>query len=719
MKTHPYYAPTPRGLANVLLSELAALGVGGGAEQGAGVGFTGPLETAYRAVLGSRVASRVLLVLADFSAPTPEALYNGASALAWEELFSPDDTFRVDAVTARSGITHSQYAALKVKDAVADRFRSACGRRPNVDTAAPGVGIHLHLNRDRATLSLDLAGQGLHRRGYRVQTVRAPLKENLAAAILRLAGWPDIAAAGGGLADPLCGSGTFLIEGALMAGDSAPGLTRGGYGSPAWKGHDPGLWERLLEEARTRAEAGRSRIPQVAGADADPVAVAAARGNIRAAGLTGLVHARPQALGAGGPLVDTAVPGLVVVNPPYGERLGDVLELEDLYRTLGRVLLEQYEGFSASVLTGNPDLGRHMGLRASKSHSLFNGPIPVKLLHFRVEAARRMRPAKAPAPAPGAEMFANRMRKNLKALEKWAKKQGVTCFRAYDADMPEYNLSVDMYQGDRTRAHVLEYPPPASVDPGKARARLAEALAALPGVLGIPREDVVFKERLGGHKKVARELSPTGEFFEAAEGPCRFLVNFTDFLDTGLPLDLRLVRQMARDLAPEKKCLSLFGGNGAFAVVMIAGGAASCRMVESSGRYLDWARRNLAANRADPGRHPLEKEDPVQWLETRGASPSQAGQYGLVVMEPPTRLPGLDNPAQANLTAAHARLALAAAGLLAPGGTLLLVTRSPRPLVAPAALAEFRTEDISARTLPRDFRKSLRVHRCLAVRREP
>ncbi|HKJ09442.1 MAG TPA: bifunctional 23S rRNA (guanine(2069)-N(7))-methyltransferase RlmK/23S rRNA (guanine(2445)-N(2))-methyltransferase RlmL, partial [Gammaproteobacteria bacterium] len=493
-ENHALFATAPKGLTSLLLDELRELGAAAAKETPAGVSFEGPLELAYRACLWSRFANRILLPLARFAAPTPESLYDGVRSIAWAQHMASDATLAVDANSAASAIGHSRYAALKVKDAVVDQFRSATGERPSVDVEQPDLRINLYLFRDQATVSIDLSGDSLHRRGYRRESVAAPLKENLAAAILMRAGWPAVAAQGGPLVDPMCGSGTLPIEAALMAGDVAPGLLRARFGFERWPGHRPALWQTLLEEAGERRARGRERIPSVCGYDEDAAAVRAALANIEAAGLRGVVHAERRELAR---LVPTRTDraGLVVVNPPYGQRLGDAHSLRPLYALLGSRLREHFVGWRAAVFTGNPELAKGMGLRARRQHALFNGAIPCKLLHFDVDpqwfvAARG--PASGPRPladaGAGGEMFANRLRKNLRQLRRWAERESICCYRVYDADMPEYALAVDLYRGDSQWVHVQEYAPPASIDPQRARTRLREALTVLPEVLEVPRE---------------------------------------------------------------------------------------------------------------------------------------------------------------------------------------------------------------------------------------
>jgi 23S rRNA (guanine2445-N2)-methyltransferase / 23S rRNA (guanine2069-N7)-methyltransferase len=731
------FASAPRGIEPLLADELRALGAEDVKETRAGVTFSGDLTLAYRVCLWSRVANRVLLPLAQFPAATPEALYAGVRSIDWAEHLDQNGTLAVDFNAYRSAITHTHYGALKVKDAIVDQFRERTGVRPSVATDEPDVRINVYVHADVASLSIDLSGESLHRRGYRADTVTAPLKENLAAAILVRAGWPAIARAGGALVDLMCGSGTLPIEAALMASDSAPGLERTYYGFLRWRGHDAAIWEALLAEARARRATGIKNLPPIRGYDSDPAAVRAALVNVERAGLSGRVHIERRYLAdCRSEHVEHA--GLVVVNPPYGERLGAESELPGLYRELGNVLKRCYEGWRAAVFTGNPELGKVMGLRAHKMHVLYNGAIECKLLHFEVVAKQFVierasthgdvpvprdtgsgkQPAERPllqGPAvltPGAEMFANRLRKNLKQLGKWAERENICCYRLYDADMPEYALAIDLYQGAAHWAHVQEYAAPKSIDPDKASERLQEALSAIPGVLGIPVEQIFLKvrQRQKGSAQYER-LAERGEFHEVQEDSLKLLVNFTDYLDTGLFLDHRLTRRMLREQAKDKRFLNLFGYTGA-ATVHAAVGARATTTVDMSRTYLDWARRNLALNGFEGQQHEIIQADVLVWLEEEAER-----RYELIFLDPPTFSTSKRMQDTLDIQRDHVALIRAAARLLSPGGTLIFSTNFRRFRLEREGLAEFAVEDISRATIPKDFARNPRIHQCFKLTR--
>lgn len=709
------FASAPRGIEPLLADELRALGAGNVKETRAGVTFDGDLMLAYRVCLWSRVANRVLLPLVQFPAPTPEALYDGVRAIDWTAHLDQYGTLAVEYNAYRSAITHTHYGALKVKDAIVDQFRERTGERPSVATNEPDVRINVYVHADVASLSIDLSGESLHRRGYRTDTVTAPLKENLAAAILLRAGWPAVAREGGAFVDLMCGSGTLPIEAALIASDSAPGLERTYYGFLRWRGHEAATWEALLAEARERRAAGIQNLPSIRGYDHDPTAVRVALANVEHAGFTGLVHIERRYLAdCRSEHVEHA--GLVVVNPPYGERLGEESELPGLYRELGNVLKRCYEGWRAAVFTGNPEFGKVMGLRAHKMHVLYNGAIECKLLHFEVQPKQYVtdrgpverRAEQGPvALSPGAEMFANRLRKNLKQLGKWAERENICCYRLYDADMPEYALAIDLYQGTARWAHVQEYAAPKSIEPDKASERLKEALSAIPGVLDIPAEQIFLKvrQRQKGSAQYER-LAERGEFHEVQEDGLKLLVNFTDYLDTGLFLDHRLTRRMLRELAKDKRFLNLFGYTGT-ATVHAAADARATTTVDMSRTYLDWARRNLVLNGFEGHKHELIQADVLVWLEEEVER-----RYDLIFLDPPTFSASKRMQDTLDIQRDHLALIRAAGRLLSPGGTLIFSTNFRRFRLDRDGLVEFEIDDLTRATIPRDFQRNPRIHQC-------
>lgn len=376
----------PKGLEGLLIEEAAGLGLEDAREHTSAVRGMADMETAYRLCLWSRLANRVLLVLKRFPMKDAEDLYHGVHDVDWQDHMLADGTLAVEFSGHGSGIDNTHFGALKVKDAIVDRLRTPTGERPSIDKLNPDLRIHLRLDRGEAILSLDLSGHSLHQRGYRLQQGAAPLKENLAAAILIRAGWPRIAANGGALADPMCGVGTFLVEAAMIAADIAPNLKREQWGFTAWLGHVPALWRKLHEEAQARAQAGLAKPPLwIRGYEADPRLIQPGRNNVERAGLSEWIKIYQGEVATFEPRPDQNQKGLVISNPPYGERLGDEASLLYLYQNLGERLRQACLGWEAAVFTGAPDLGKRMGIRSHKQYSFWNGALPCKLLLIKVQ----------------------------------------------------------------------------------------------------------------------------------------------------------------------------------------------------------------------------------------------------------------------------------------------------------------------------------------------
>ncbi|WP_010223329.1 bifunctional 23S rRNA (guanine(2069)-N(7))-methyltransferase RlmK/23S rRNA (guanine(2445)-N(2))-methyltransferase RlmL [Pseudomonas donghuensis] len=722
------YLTCPKGLEGLLAEEARGLGLEEVREHTSAIRGTADMETAYRLCLWSRLGNRVLLVLKRFNMKNADDLYDGVNEVEWQDHLQASGSLAVEFSGHGSGIDNTHFGALKVKDAIVDKLRTSSGERPSVDKLNPDLRVHLRLERGEAILSLDLSGHSLHQRGYRLQQGAAPLKENLAAAVLIRAGWPRIAAEGGALADPMCGVGTFLVEAAMIAADIAPNLRRERWGFSAWLGHVPALWRKLHDEALARAEAGLARPPLwIRGFEADPRLIQPGRNNVERAGLSDWVKIYQGEVGTFEPRPDQNQKGLVICNPPYGERLGDEASLLYLYQNLGERLRQACLNWEAAVFTGAPDLGKRMGIRSHKQYAFWNGALPCKLLLIKVQpdqfvtgerrqperngevAEQRSPAAVASEPArlsEGGQMFANRLQKNLKQLGKWAKRENVSCYRLYDADMPEYALAIDLYQG---WVHVQEYAAPRSIDPEKAQARLFDALAAIPQALGIDQSRVVVKrrERQTGTRQYERQ-STQGQFLEVREGGVKLLVNLTDYLDTGLFLDHRPMRLRIQREAAGKRFLNLFCYTATASVHAAKGGARSTTSVDLSKTYLDWARRNLSLNGfSDKNR--LEQGDVMAWLQ------ACRDEYELIFIDPPTFSNSKRMEGVFDVQRDHVELLDLAVARLAPGGVLYF-SNNFRKFQLDENLAErYAVEEISAQTLDPDFARNSKIHRAWKI----
>ncbi len=385
MKQLNFFATCPKGLEQLLEEELKKLGAVDCKQTVAGVSFGGAIELAYKVCLWTRFANRVLLPLATFSARDADDLYSETQKIDWLSHLTLSTTFLVNFTGTSDTIKHTQFAAQKIKDAVVDQFRAKLGRRPSIDKINPMLRINGVLRKGKVTLSIDLSGESLHRRGYRLEGGIAPLKENVAAAVLYRAGWPEIAKQGGALVDPMCGSGTLLIEGMLIAADIAPGLLRKQFGFQGWKKFQNEKWQTLLQEAKLCAKRGKQNILSTFhGYDIDPELVIFAQTNIKQAGLASFIQVEVADVKH---LTNKTkkLHGLCICNPPYGERLEDEQTILPLYRMFARKLKENFLNWEASMLTGNPELARSMGLRAYKKYAMFNGTIPCQLLLFHLK----------------------------------------------------------------------------------------------------------------------------------------------------------------------------------------------------------------------------------------------------------------------------------------------------------------------------------------------
>ncbi len=700
-----FFASCGKGLEYLLADELVALGCARATAAIAGANVEGTLHDAQRAVLWSRLASRVLWPVAEFECADEHALYAGAAAVDWTRHLLPTHSIAIDAHVSGSAITHARYAAQRVKDAIVDTLRASTGQRPDVDVESPDVRINLVVRKGRAILSIDLGGGPLHRRGWRRAQGEAPLKENVAAAVLLRGGWPQAHAEGGDLLDPMCGSGTLLIEGALMAADVAPGLRRHGDALPTrWLGFDADAWQGLRVEAIAREARGLAALrPCLHGSDVDPHAIRAARENARVAGVDTAIDFAVRDVGA---LPAMRSPrGVAVCNPPYDARLAAD---PALYRALGDALKGAAPDWRASLLCGDFELAKATGLRANKRYQVFNGPIECSLIVCD-PIAPPVRDAASKRDLPeGAQMVANRLRKNLDRIKRWRQQEQVSCFRAYDADIPEYACAIDVYTtvDGETWLHVQEYAAPAEIPEATTRKRLNEVLAAAREVFAVPRERVALKTRStgkGGSKY--GHLDHRGEFLTVEEGAARLQVNLFDYLDTGLFLDHRPLRARMALEARGRHFLNLFCYTGAATVQAAVQGAAQTTSVDLSSTYLEWLADNLRGNGIGGTRHRIAQADALKWLE------ADSGFYDVVFCDPPT----FSNSKRADdfdVQRDHVRLLRAAVARLAPGGVLYFSNNYRRFRLDEAEVSAFAgVEDISASTIPPDFARNPRIHR--------
>ncbi|HBR5237755.1 TPA: bifunctional 23S rRNA (guanine(2069)-N(7))-methyltransferase RlmK/23S rRNA (guanine(2445)-N(2))-methyltransferase RlmL [Klebsiella pneumoniae] len=694
------FASTARGLEELLKTELEGLGATDCQVVQGGVHFQGDTRLLYQSLMWSRLASRIMLPLGECRVYSDLDLYLGVQAIPWTEMFNPGATFAVHFSGLNDEIRNSQYGALKVKDAIVDSFTRKNLPRPNVDRESPDLRINVWLNKETAHISLDLSGEGLHLRGYRDGTGMAPIKENLAAAIVMRSGWVP----GTPLLDPMCGSGTLLIEAAMLATDRAPGLHRGHWGFGGWAQHDDGIWKEVKAEAQTRARQGLAAYEsRFYGSDVDARVIERARRNARRAGIGELIDFDVKDVAQLNNPLPKGPYGTVISNPPYGERLESEPALIALHSLLGRIMKSQFGGWNLSVFSASPELLSCLQLRADKQFKAKNGPLDCVQKNYHLAESEGGKPAML------AEDFANRLRKNLKKFEKWARQEGIECYRLYDADLPEYNVAIDRYAD---WVVVQEYAPPKTVDALKARQRLFDIIAATIAVLDMAPNKLVLKtrERQKG-KNQYQKMAEKGDFIEVQEYNARLWVNLTDYLDTGLFLDHRIARRMLGQMSKGKDFLNLFSYTGSASVHAGLGGARSTTTVDMSRTYLEWAERNLRLNGLTGRAHRLMQADVLGWLR------ESTEQFDLIFIDPPTFSNSKRMEDAFDVQRDHIRLMTDLKRLLRKGGTIMFSNNKRGFRMDHDGLAALglKAQEISQKTLSQDFARNRQIHNCWLI----
>ncbi|MGP3592994.1 bifunctional 23S rRNA (guanine(2069)-N(7))-methyltransferase RlmK/23S rRNA (guanine(2445)-N(2))-methyltransferase RlmL [Vagococcus sp. WN89Y] len=695
------FASTARGLEELLKTELEKLGAQACRVVQGGVHFEGDTRLLYQSLMWSRLASRIMMPLGECKVYSDLDLYLGVQAISWTEIFNPGATFAVHFSGLNDEIRNSQYGALKVKDAIVDAFTRKNLPRPNVEREQPDLRINVRLQQETAYISLDLSGEGLHLRGYRDRTGIAPVKENLAAAIVMRSGWQP----GTPLLDPMCGSGTLLIEAAMAATDRAPGLHRGHWGFGGWAQHDEALWKEIKEEAQTRARQGLANYSaRFYGSDNDARVIERARSNARRAGVGELITFSVQDVAQLSNPLPNGPTGTVISNPPYGERLESEPALIALHSLLGRILKSQFGGWNLSLFSASVDLLNCLQLRADRQFKAKNGPLDCVQKNYQL--AENNGEATAPAMA---EDYANRLRKNVKKLEKWARQEGIECYRLYDADLPDYNVAVDRYAD---WVVVQEYAPPKTIDAQKARQRLFDIIAATITVLGIAPNKLVLKtrERQKGSSQY-QKMNEKGDFMEVSEYNARLWVNLTDYLDTGLFLDHRIARRMLGEMSNGKDFLNLFAYTGSASVHAGLGGARSTTTVDMSRTYLEWAERNLRLNGLSGRAHRLIQADCLAWLRETDE------QFDVIFIDPPTFSNSKRMEDSFDVQRDHMRLMQDLKRLLRKGGTIMFSNNKRGFRMDHDGLAELGlvAKEITQKTQSQDFARNRQIHNCWLI----
>ena len=692
-----------------------------------GVDFEGSLETGYRFCFETRISSRLLMGLfVDDDIISDKELEEATAMLPWEEYIDPTKTLKVTCTTQNCRyITNSHYGALKVKDGIVERIREKFnGERPYIEIHEPDLTVHVHIEDTTVKWYVDFSGENLSMRGYRGEQTEALLKEHLAAALIGRSEWRKSVNDGNPLPfyDPFCGSGTIAVEAALMATDTAPGLLRKKpYPFESLPNFDKEAFDRVVEEAEERRrKAIDERDISIFASDISRTAVEISKAAALKAGVYDFISFSVQDFTK---LEKPPVSkGCIVTDPPYGERM-TVRDIDILYENTGKVLQNVFKGWDATILTGNSELLSNIDMKPDRTNTLFNGGIMCQAAHYHIftdeereammqKALEKKKQRQAEPLTPGAEMAYNRLMKNLKEITPLMKEQGVECYRIYDADMPEYSASIDIYMGKWVV--VSEYAAPDTIDPEDAKRRLGELVRATEKATGIDEDFIYVKERSRqkGKGQYTR-LAANNKMMVARENGVRFLVNFTDYLDTGIFLDHRPVRMMIQEMAKDKRFLNLFCYTGTATLNAIKGGALSTVSVDASSTYLAWMEENLKLNGySTVFGNLLYKSDVIDWLW------DTYDKFDLIFCDPPTFSNSKDRRGSFDVQRDHVKLIDAAAMHLSPGGTLIFSNNYRKFKLDPEVMEKYVVEDITEKTIGDDFKRDMKIHHCYLIRKK-
>jgi 23S rRNA (guanine2445-N2)-methyltransferase / 23S rRNA (guanine2069-N7)-methyltransferase len=630
-----FLALTSPGIEVLLADELKNLGAEQVIQKPEGVYFSASMELGYKVSLWTRLATRIMLKLGEGEAKDKDELFKAASSVNWLEHFTSDTTFAIDFVGYSEEIRNSQFGALTIKDAIVDQFREQGCERPDVDKKSPQISFQARLLKDHVYLYLDFSGRGLFQRGYREHSGAAPLKENLAAALILRSNW--LADTSKPLVDPMCGSGTILIEAVAMATKQAPSINRATWGFDSWLKHDDDVWQSQLnlaiESSATSLEHASINSLKVFGIDIDPRVINTAQQNARNAKLQRFIEFKCQNTNDMNNVYgssSTPQAGTILFNPPYGERIGELPELVENFVLFGQKLKAQFINWRVAILTANIELLAMLKLSSFKRYKFKNGPLDCQLALYNVDEKQLEKDAVNPQSsfAEQDSDFANRLKKNSKGLKSWLKSNQIECYRLYDADIPEYNVAIDVY-GDYLV--IQEYAPPKTIDSDKATKRLQEVIYWAPKVLEVPTDKVVLKTRAKqkGSNQYQR-VDKSKQSITMNEHGALLKINLWDYLDTGLFLDHRKTRQIVAEKAKNKSLLNLFAYTGSVSLQAALHGAGSITTVDMSNTYLNWAQDNFALNKISSHKYQFVQADCLDWLK------KNTDKSDLIFIDPPT-----------------------------------------------------------------------------------
>ena len=720
-----YFAQSSQNQADLIAKEAERAGADRVKATSSGVQFSGSLEVGYRFCLTTRIASRVLQALYfDEKVTSPDELYEKCKTIPWEEYIDPSKTFQLtQTVQACNWIKNSHFASLRVKDAIVDRIREHFDdQRPNVDTDNPDLTFHLHIKGEKVIIYSDFSGEGLFKRGYRSDSTDAILKEHLAAAVLYRSDWYKsvIDNNPGVFLDPFCGSGTLAVEAALLARDIAPGLIRKEpYAFEKLSSFDSEVYEKVLSELSDKAEEAKNRDVKIYASDISRTAVEIAKAAALKAGVYNDIEFSIKDFTKFTQEDVPATKGYIVTDPPYGIRMND-FDLSKLYSAIGKTCQDFFKGWKISILCGDSELLSSIDMKPERTNSLYNGGILCQLAHYSVfsdeekqeliDRAIKKREERLATPlSEGAQMAYNRLKKNLNELKPLMEAQGVSCYRIYDADMPEYSAAIDMYEGKWI--NLQEYAPPATIEKEAAERRLNELVLATERATGIDIENIYIKQRKEQKgKEQYKKLASKNKFYIAKENGVQLLVNFTDYLDTGIFLDHRPIRKFIQENSKNKRFLNLFCYTGTASLDAVKGGALSTTSVDASATYLDWAMENFKLNgySTDIGNF-FYRSDALDYLW------DTFDKYDLIFCDPPT-FSNSKSRDTLDVQRDHSRLIDACMMHLEKNGMLIFSNNFRRFKMDEYIMSKYSVEDITASTIGDDFVRDPKIHKCYIIK---
>jgi len=624
------------------------------------------LEELYRLNLHTRIANRVLLVLSSGTVKDAEDIYELAKSIDWPSQFTVHSDFAVRFNGVNREIRNTQFGGLKIKDAIVDCFQEIIGSRPDVSRQEPDVQIHGRLRRDKIDICIDFSGKSLHARGYREQTGDAPLKEQVAAAILMRSGWASAIAN-------------------KSASHTPANIHRFHWGFEHYLGHDKAIWEKVKTAAIANIQTPQAKIYA---SDISTKLIDMAKENAQAAGMLEHIEFKQcDVLQAPPP----ASSGYLVSNPPYGERLGEYVGLLPIYDGLGKHLKAKFKGWHVSLLSSEPQLLKALKLRATKRYALNNGKLECSLANYVLDDAN-VADFSEQGPLP-AEEFANRLVKNQKRLQKWLKRENIEAYRIYDADLPHYNFAIDVY-GEWVI--VQEYAPPKSLPEAVANERLQQALIRIPKIMQCQTQHVVVKQRAkqSGTRQYEKQGSGAKRIAVSEYG-AKFLINPADYLDVGLFLDHRITRQMFARKAKGKHVLNLFCYTGSVSVHAALQGASSVTSIDMSRTYINWAKDNFELNKVQ-GKHVFEQADCLEWIAARASS--GLPKFDALFIDPPTFSNSKRMDSTWDVQRDHIKLIQQAAACMKPTG-FMYFSNNLRKFTKYIIVGKFSSNEFSNKTI--------------------